>query len=99
MDIRVPQLAEGSESGTVVNILVKVGDRVEKEQTIVELESAKAVGSLPATEAGTVSRIYVTSGQEVKIGQPLIAIDSPSGGPAPTDQLAESPSAARGAEQ
>ncbi|PIR15554.1 MAG: hypothetical protein COV48_13690, partial [Elusimicrobia bacterium CG11_big_fil_rev_8_21_14_0_20_64_6] len=39
MDIRLPKLGEGSESGTVVAILAKPGDRVEKDQTILELEN------------------------------------------------------------
>ncbi len=48
MDVKLPQLAEGVESGTVVSILVAEGQEVKKDQPIMELETQKAVGSIPA---------------------------------------------------
>jgi pyruvate dehydrogenase E2 component (dihydrolipoamide acetyltransferase) len=48
MDVKLPQLAEGVESGTVVSILVAEGQEVKKDQPFMELETQKAVGSIPA---------------------------------------------------
>src|SRR5881628_2616809 len=48
MDVRLPKLGEGAESGTVVSILVKEGDLVSKGQTLLELENEKAVAPIPS---------------------------------------------------
>ena len=74
MDVRLPQLAEGADSGTVVNILVKEGDAVQKDQTILELENQKAVAPIPAPAAGTVTQIHVKQGDTVAVGQVLISL-------------------------
>lgn len=76
MDIKLPRLAEGVESGTVVNILVKEGQQIKKDQPIMELETQKAVGSIPSPESGTVTNIHVKEGMEVAVGQALISIDA-----------------------
>ena len=59
MDLRLPKLGEGAESGTVVSVLVKEGDSVTKGQTLIELENEKAVAPIPATVAGTVAKLRV----------------------------------------
>jgi pyruvate dehydrogenase E2 component (dihydrolipoamide acetyltransferase) len=74
MDIKLPRLAEGVESGTVVNILVNEGQQIKKDQPIMELETQKAVGSIPSPESGTVTKIHVKEGMEVAVGQVLISI-------------------------
>jgi pyruvate dehydrogenase E2 component (dihydrolipoamide acetyltransferase) len=74
MDVRVPRLAEGVESATVANILVAPGDKIEKDQVILELETEKAVGPIPSPAAGEVARIHVKPGDEVSVGQPLITL-------------------------
>lgn len=76
MEIKLPRLAEGVESGTVVSILVSEGDQIQKDQPIVELETQKAVGSIPSPESGTVTQIHVKQGQEVSVGQVLISLST-----------------------
>jgi pyruvate dehydrogenase E2 component (dihydrolipoyllysine-residue acetyltransferase) len=76
MDVKLPQLAEGVESGTVVSILVAEGQEVKKDQALMELETQKAVGSIPAPSSGMVTKIYVKQGMEVAVGQALIALES-----------------------
>ena len=51
MDVKLPHLGEGADSGTVVNLFVKEGDQVTKDQPILELENEKAVATIPATGA------------------------------------------------
>ena len=74
MDIRLPKLGEGSESGVAVNVLVKVGDSIKKDQTIIELENEKAVAPIPSTAAGVVSAVHVKAGDKVAVGQKLITL-------------------------
>jgi pyruvate dehydrogenase E2 component (dihydrolipoamide acetyltransferase) len=76
MDVKLPQLAEGVEGGTVVNILVAEGEEIQKDQAIMELETQKAVGSIPAPSSGVVTKIHVKQGMEVSVGQVLISIES-----------------------
>ncbi len=84
MDIKLPNLGEGADSGIVVNLFVKEGDRIEKGQAILELENEKAVASIPATTSGVVSKIFVKAGDKVSVGQKLISIEgSESTSPAP----------------
>src|SRR5574341_1567778 len=76
MDVKLPQLAEGVESGTVVSILVTEGQEIKKDQPFMELETQKAVGCIPAPESGVVTKIHVQQGSEVIVGQVLISIDT-----------------------
>ena len=101
MDVKLPQLAEGVESGTVVSILVAEGQEVKKDQAIMELETQKAVGSIPAPSSGIVTKIYVKQGMEIAVGQALMAIEAsgaPSARPAsvPTPESAPRQSSAAG---
>ncbi len=75
MDVTLPKLAEGADSGTVVNILVAEGDQVQVDQTLLELENEKAVAPIPSTGNGRVARVHVDVGQVVSVGQVLVTID------------------------
>lgn len=86
MDVKLPKLGEGADSGVVVNVFVKEGDHVAKDQAILELENEKAVASIPSTAAGVVTKIYVKSGDKISIGQRLISLsggDQPAAAAAP----------------
>ena len=76
MDVKLPRLAEGVDSGIVVSILVSEGQEIKKDQPFIELETQKAVGSIPSPESGTVSKIHVKEGMEVAVGQLLISIST-----------------------
>ncbi len=78
MDVKLPQLAEGVESGTVVNILVSEGQEIKKDQAFMELETQKAVGSIPSPSSGTVTKVHVKEGMEVSVGQVLISFETGS---------------------
>jgi pyruvate dehydrogenase E2 component (dihydrolipoamide acetyltransferase) len=89
MDIRLPSLGEGADSGTIVNILVKKGDRIKKDQPILELETEKAVGTIPSSAAGTVSEIRVKVGDKISAGQTILSL-------AEVGAAAEAPPAPKG---
>lgn len=78
--ISVPDL--GVDKATVAEILVKVGDRVDAEQSIVVVESDKATVEVPSTAAGVVKAIHVTEGQQVSQGIQLITIEGQTTAPA-----------------
>ena len=80
MDVKLPRLGEGADSGVVVNVFVKEGDTVARDQAILELENEKAVASIPSTAAGVVTKIYVKPGDKITVGQRLISLSG--GGPA-----------------
>jgi pyruvate dehydrogenase E2 component (dihydrolipoamide acetyltransferase) len=74
MDIKLPRLGEGAESGTVVGIFVKPGDQVKEGQTIVEMENEKAVAPIPASASGRVTKLYVKEGDKISVGQSILAL-------------------------
>src|SRR4051794_19970439 len=80
MDVKLPNLGEGADSGTVVNIFVKEGDRVEKDQPLLELENEKAVASVPSTAAGVVTKLFVKSGDKITVGAKLVSVEEAGGG-------------------
>ena len=83
IEVKVPDLGDGIDSGDVLNVLVAVGDVVTAEQDIVELETEKAVAPVPSTEAGRVAAVHVQVGETVAIGASLITLD-PEAGSSPT---------------
>jgi len=94
MDVKLPRLGEGAESGVVVNVFVKEGDAVAKDQAILELENEKAVASIPAPAAGTVTAVFVKAGDKVGVGQRLIALGDAGAAPAPARSAAARAAAA-----
>jgi pyruvate dehydrogenase E2 component (dihydrolipoamide acetyltransferase) len=91
MDVKLPKLGEGADSGVVVGIFVKEGDTVAKDQAILELENEKAVASIPSTAAGVVEKVHVKSGDRVSVGQRLISVGG--NGAAPAAEAAPKPAA------
>ncbi|HXI85464.1 MAG TPA: 2-oxo acid dehydrogenase subunit E2 [Verrucomicrobiae bacterium] len=85
MDIKLPRLGEGAESGTVVSIFVKPGDQVKEGQTILELENEKAVAPIPASASGRVAKLYVKEGDKISAGQSILALADEGAGAKTTD--------------
>src|SRR5213082_1386876 len=80
MDVKLPNLGEGSDSGTVVNLFVKEGDQITKDQPILELENEKAVATIPSSAAGTVTQVFVKTGDKIGVGQRILSVagDAPA---------------------
>ena len=72
VDVKVPDI--GVEKALVAEVLVKVGDQIETEQSIVLLESDKATVEVPSSVAGTVESIQIKAGDSVKEGVVLIQV-------------------------
>jgi pyruvate dehydrogenase E2 component (dihydrolipoamide acetyltransferase) len=92
MDVKLPNLGEGADSGTVVNLFVKEGDQVAKDQPILELENEKAVATIPSTAAGTVAKVFVKTGDKISVGARLVSLTGGEGAaPAAAKPAADAP--------
>lgn len=78
-EFRLPDLGEGLTEAEVVQWLVSPGDPVALNQTLAEVETAKAVVELPSPYEGTVSTLHAEAGETVAVGAPLIAFDVEGG--------------------
>ncbi|GAA4677309.1 dihydrolipoamide acetyltransferase family protein [Phytohabitans rumicis] len=72
----LPDLGEGLVEGEILKWLVSVGDTIELNQPIVEVETAKAAVEIPAKWAGKVLAIHCEEGTTVEVGAPIISIDT-----------------------
>ncbi|QOW43027.1 MULTISPECIES: 2-oxo acid dehydrogenase subunit E2 [Acinetobacter] len=85
VEVKVPDL--GVDKAAVAEILVQVGDTVEKDQSIIVVESDKATVEVPSTAAGVIKAIHVELGQSVSEGIALVTIEA-EGQAAPAPQAA-----------
>ena len=74
MNILMPQLGETVNEGTISVWHVKVGDTVEKDQALLDVETDKAAVEVPAQEAGVITAIHVEVGDEVDVGTVLAVL-------------------------
>ena len=75
VEIKVPVLGEGVESGDVLEIFINEGEVIEQEQGLVELETDKATVTVPAPVGGTVTKIHVAEGDTIDIGSVIVTVD------------------------
>lgn len=99
-DVRLPQLGQTMEEGTIVNCLVNVGDEVKKGDVIFEIETDKATLEMESPATGFVKHILVAVDETLAVGEPLLVlgdkdedvpqslIDSLKGGAPATSQAA-----------
>ncbi|MGW5265077.1 dihydrolipoamide acetyltransferase family protein [Microbispora sp. NPDC004025] len=79
-EFRLPDVGEGLTEAEIVKWHVAPGDSVKINQTIVEIETAKAVVELPCPYEGTVSALMADEGQTVDVGAPIISVEDGAGG-------------------
>ncbi|RMV40035.1 Dihydrolipoamide acetyltransferase [Pseudomonas savastanoi pv. phaseolicola] len=93
--IRVPDIGNGE--GEVIELMVKVGDRIEADQSILTLESDKASMEIPAPKAGVIKAMKVKLGDRLKEGDELFELEvegEAAAAPAPAAESAAAPAAA-----
>ena len=73
-DFKLPDLGEGLEEAEVISWQVQVGEYVEIDQIVAEVETAKAVVEVPIPFAGRVSALHAEPGAVVAVGAPLISV-------------------------
>ena len=80
IDMKLPELGENILSGDVVSVLVAVGDEVQSDQAVLEIETDKAVVEVPCPHSGRVTAIHVKKGDTLPIGGKIITLDGGGGG-------------------
>ena len=75
-EVKVPQMGESISSATISKIYVKEGDFVEKDATLIELETEKVNLVVSAPESGVVSKFFVKDGDEVEVNQLICNIEA-----------------------
>ncbi len=76
LDFHLPDLGENIEAADVLNVLVKVGDMIEADQAILEIETDKATIEVPSSVAGKVVQVFVKAGSKAKVGDVVIKVES-----------------------
>ena len=98
IEFKLPELGENIEQGDLVRLMVAPGAKVNTGQSVMELETDKAVVEVPSSVSGTVQEIRVKEGDKIKVGQVIFTVDgaegksaAPAQAPAPTPQPQSSP--------
>jgi pyruvate dehydrogenase E2 component (dihydrolipoamide acetyltransferase) len=76
---KLPDLGEGLTEGDILKWTVAVGDTVDVNDTIAEVETVKAAVELPSPWAGVVTALHAAEGDTVPVGTPIISIDTAGG--------------------
>ena len=79
IDVKVPDIGDFAEVA-VIEVMVKVGDAVKAEQSLITVESDKASMEIPSSHAGTVAEVLVKVGDKVAKGRPIVVMQTASVG-------------------
>ena len=75
IEFKLPELGENIEQGDLVRLMVAPGATVSTGQSVMELETDKAVVEVPSSVSGTVQEIRVKEGDKIKVGQVIFTVD------------------------
>ena len=89
--ILMPKMGESIAEATVIRWLKNVGEKVEKDEPIVEIATDKVDSEIPSTEAGILVKQLYKDGDVVKVGEPVAYIDSEASAGAPANNAAPAP--------
>ena len=91
VEFKLPDLGENVESADVADVLVSPGDTIEKDQSVIEAETEKAVMEIPCTIAGKVAEVKVKKGDTVQVGQLLLTVEEQEAGAEAAPKAEEPP--------
>jgi len=75
---KLPELGENIQSASILAVKVKSGDKLEKDQIILEIETDKATIEVPSDVAGTVKEVLVQVGTKINVGQDVMTVSTES---------------------
>src|ERR1700757_2959856 len=75
LEFKLPELGENISQGDLVRLMVEPGAKVDAGQSVMELETDKAVVEVPSSVSGTVQEIRVKEGEKIKVGQVIFTVD------------------------
>ena len=79
IEFKLPELGENIEQGDLVRLMVAPGANVSTGQSVMELETDKAVVEVPSSVTGTVQEIRVKEGDKIKVGQVIFTVERSGG--------------------
>lgn len=79
IEFKLPELGENIETADVTKILVKVGDKVEKDQSVIEIETDKATVEVPIEFGGVIKEIKIKENEKVKVGAVVLIVETTEG--------------------
>ncbi len=79
IEFKLPELGENISQGDLVRLMVEPGAKVDAGQSVMELETDKAVVEVPSSVSGTVQEIRVKEGEKIKVGQVIFTVDGAEG--------------------
>src|SRR5580692_9695981 len=88
IEFKLPELGENIEQGDLVRLMIAPGTKINAGESVMELETDKAVLEVPSSVSGTVQEIRVKEGDKIKVGQVIFTVDNgvaakPAAAPAP----------------
>jgi pyruvate dehydrogenase E2 component (dihydrolipoamide acetyltransferase) len=82
IEFKLPELGENIDQGDLVRLMIAPGATVKEGQTVMELETDKAVVEVPSSVGGTVAEVRVKEGDKIKVGQVIFTVENGAGKPA-----------------
>ena len=86
-EFNLPELGEDIDAGDVVALLVSVGDTIEADQPVLEIETDKAAIEIPSSVSGIITAIHVEEGGIVEVGKPILTVDTEGTGEGRTEPV------------
>jgi len=74
-EFKLPEISENVKYGEVVKILVSVGDFIELDQPVIEMETEKAIFEVPSNVKGKITEINLKVGEKIEVGQVILKVD------------------------
>jgi len=99
IEFKLPELGENIEQGDLVRLMVAKGATVSTGQSVMELETDKAVVEVPSSVSGTVQDIRVKEGDKIKVGQVIFTVDGAETKTAPQPAAQDAPAAPKPTQQ
>jgi pyruvate dehydrogenase E2 component (dihydrolipoamide acetyltransferase) len=99
IEFKLPELGENIEQGDLVRLMVAKGATVSTGQSVMELETDKAVVEVPSSVSGTVQDIRVKEGDKIKVGQVIFTVDGAETKTAPQPTAQAAPAAPKPTQQ
>ena len=93
IEFKLPELGENISQGDLVRLMVAPGASVSEGQSVMELETDKAVVEVPSSVTGTVKDIKVKEGDKIKVGQVIFTVDNGASAPAQAQPNEAAPAA------
>ena len=75
-EVKIPEISENVESGTIIQVLVEVGDMIDIDDVLVEFETEKALVEIPSTVKGKITELLAKKGDEMSVGDVIARVDS-----------------------